>query len=387
MAVQLSWRPLGIIIPGFIIAFTGYCGHYYVLRHHLPYSKQVLFQCSLTMVWISYFLAIIMPPGAPPVNFKHAPGEWKRWCYKCEAPKPERAHHCKQCGQCVLKMDHHCPWTNNCVGHQNLPYFFRFLVWVDITTSMILYHLLVRAYGLYRDRFLPMYLIQKSDLVFTIILIPVSFFVLLTISILTVRVISNTIDGKTEIETWECERVESLIRRKIVPKPLYDESETGFPYDIDIWINLTEALGSPFLWLFPFGSPKGDGLHFQKNEQADEGAIWPPDLPIMRLPNEESLDNNDTLDHKTSSTSKRLLSKRNIPSENRLVDGIYSSNHHQNELQREFESDSDSSENEPEWRRGIKSDDDFYQFNRWANWDGEKISDFGVDIESDVPLR
>lgn len=46
----------------------------------------------------------------------------KRWCRKCWAPKPERAHHCSFCKRCVLKMDHHCPWlANNCVvGLSNL---------------------------------------------------------------------------------------------------------------------------------------------------------------------------------------------------------------------------------------------------------------------------
>lgn len=28
----------------------------------------------------------------------------KRWCRKCWAPKPERAHHCSDCDRCVLKM-------------------------------------------------------------------------------------------------------------------------------------------------------------------------------------------------------------------------------------------------------------------------------------------
>jgi palmitoyltransferase len=27
-----------------------------------------------------------------------------RWCRICWKPKPERAHHCSQCGRCVLKM-------------------------------------------------------------------------------------------------------------------------------------------------------------------------------------------------------------------------------------------------------------------------------------------
>ena len=42
-----------------------------------------------------------------------------RWCFKCQAPKPPRSHHCALCGKCVLKMDHHCPWINNCVGFYN----------------------------------------------------------------------------------------------------------------------------------------------------------------------------------------------------------------------------------------------------------------------------
>ena len=37
--------------------------------------------------------------------------------------KPTRAHFCSQCGFCVFKMDHHCPWINNCVGHRNMKYF------------------------------------------------------------------------------------------------------------------------------------------------------------------------------------------------------------------------------------------------------------------------
>jgi len=31
------------------------------------------------------------------------------------------------CIRCVMKMDHHCPWINNCVGHFNHAYFTCFL--------------------------------------------------------------------------------------------------------------------------------------------------------------------------------------------------------------------------------------------------------------------
>lgn len=32
-----------------------------------------------------------------------------RYCEKDELVKPYRAHHCRLCGTCVLKYDHHCP--------------------------------------------------------------------------------------------------------------------------------------------------------------------------------------------------------------------------------------------------------------------------------------
>ena len=31
-----------------------------------------------------------------------------KYCDTCKSFKPNRAHHCRQCGVCVLKMDHHC---------------------------------------------------------------------------------------------------------------------------------------------------------------------------------------------------------------------------------------------------------------------------------------
>uniref|UniRef100_A0A8D0GLA7 Palmitoyltransferase n=1 Tax=Sphenodon punctatus TaxID=8508 RepID=A0A8D0GLA7_SPHPU len=37
-------------------------------------------------------------------------------CNRCEAYRPPRAHHCRICHRCVRRMDHHCPWINNCVA-------------------------------------------------------------------------------------------------------------------------------------------------------------------------------------------------------------------------------------------------------------------------------
>ncbi|VDC01323.1 unnamed protein product [Peniophora sp. CBMAI 1063] len=61
-----------------------------------------------------------------------------RWCRICWAPKPERAHHCSECGRCVLKMDHHCPWIGaKCVGYRTYPSFLHLLLCVTLYASYL----------------------------------------------------------------------------------------------------------------------------------------------------------------------------------------------------------------------------------------------------------
>ncbi len=66
------------------------------------------------------------PPSPAPLH----PSQ--RWCATCQLVKPMRAHHCRKCNACVLKMDHHCPWVGGCVGARNHKVFCTFLLWTTV---------------------------------------------------------------------------------------------------------------------------------------------------------------------------------------------------------------------------------------------------------------
>uniref|UniRef100_A0A3N7FTM2 S-acyltransferase n=1 Tax=Populus trichocarpa TaxID=3694 RepID=A0A3N7FTM2_POPTR len=78
-----------------------------------------------------------VPPHQEPLNNSSQ----LRRCDKCVTYKPPRAHHCRVCRRCVLRMDHHCLWINNCVGYWNYKAFFILVLYATIASiysSMIL---------------------------------------------------------------------------------------------------------------------------------------------------------------------------------------------------------------------------------------------------------
>jgi hypothetical protein len=89
-------------------------------------------------VFFNYYLAAGVDPGSVPpdfVRFAQESGERVSFCNRCDLPRPERCHHCIMCGRCVLKMDHHCPWINACVGYHNQRYFAAFLLYLLMGTA------------------------------------------------------------------------------------------------------------------------------------------------------------------------------------------------------------------------------------------------------------
>lgn len=65
------------------------------------------------------------------------------YCAKCCIVRQPRAHHCSVCKKCILRMDHHCPWTGNCIGLKNHKYFLLFLLYATLGLAIVSFNILI----------------------------------------------------------------------------------------------------------------------------------------------------------------------------------------------------------------------------------------------------
>ncbi len=66
-----------------------------------------------------------------------ASGWWldapSKYCERCRFVQPLRARHCRECGRCVARFDHHCFWVNTCIGEWN---HLRFLAFMTVESVL-----------------------------------------------------------------------------------------------------------------------------------------------------------------------------------------------------------------------------------------------------------
>ncbi|KAI1196244.1 zf-DHHC-domain-containing protein [Nemania serpens] len=252
----------------------------------------------------------------------------RRWCRKCAAPKPPRAHHCKSCGRCVPRMDHHCPWTGNCVSLQTFPHFLRFLAYTNASLWTLGYLLWQRLAALWASRHLPAYLgPTPAQLLALVGLALTAGLTALALGILLATTVRGWLFNMTMIEGWEIERHEAVMQRRgrydgreeeeeewwrsadgdvgSAPRAMVDPVE--FPYDVGVFANMSQAMGAanPLLWLLPFADgPRvarlpstttldglvaklgagarpgsaglGVGWAYEENGLNDREGMWPP---------------------------------------------------------------------------------------------------------------
>jgi palmitoyltransferase len=104
-----------------LIVFLGYPSQWLLMRLEPgPLSKNELIASNvlLVLIFITYTKTVFVDPGRIPRDWVEAAAQGKevgvdkgtgeegvvksrKWCRKCEAAKPPRAHHCKQCKRYV----------------------------------------------------------------------------------------------------------------------------------------------------------------------------------------------------------------------------------------------------------------------------------------------
>ncbi|PZC71465.1 hypothetical protein B5X24_HaOG213361 [Helicoverpa armigera] len=83
-----------------------------------------------------YYKGVVTEPGYPPPSTLIS--DAASICRRCISPRPPRTHHCSVCDRCILAMDHHCPWLNNCVGYYNARFFFLYMVYMVMGVAFII---------------------------------------------------------------------------------------------------------------------------------------------------------------------------------------------------------------------------------------------------------
>lgn len=123
-----------VLFAEFVVMFVIIIPAPYTIGNFL---NTCVFQLLAFLALSSHAAAMLTDPGAVPLgnatpeNIEKCtthPGQVIYRCPRCVSIKPLRAHHCSVCKRCIRKMDHHCPWVNNCVGENNQKFFVLFTV-------------------------------------------------------------------------------------------------------------------------------------------------------------------------------------------------------------------------------------------------------------------
>eukprot|EP00268_Persea_americana_P017731 TRINITY_DN1858_c0_g1_i1.p1 TRINITY_DN1858_c0_g1~~TRINITY_DN1858_c0_g1_i1.p1 ORF type:complete len:283 (-),score=23.48 TRINITY_DN1858_c0_g1_i1:465-1313(-) len=223
------------------------------------------FSILALMSVVTYTIAIVRDPGhvpssyVPDVEDSDSPiheikrkGGDLRYCQKCSHYKPPRAHHCRVCRKCVLRMDHHCVWINNCVGHANYKVFFVFVLY-SVTACIHSLALLIgsTAYGIHKDQDPSGGSSNTPYIICGVLLVPLT----VALSILLGWHIYLILQNKTTIEYHEGVRAMWLAEKA--------GNVYSHPYDLGIYENLASVLGSNiFSWICPTSRHIGSGLRF-----------------------------------------------------------------------------------------------------------------------------
>lgn len=187
-------------------------------------------------------------------------------CDSCAGFKAPRAHHCRKCERCVLKMDHHCPWINNCVGHFNHGHFTAFLASAVcgcclscVSLSCSLYYGLNRSYYQYYGTGTePRITLTIWSLLAALLGLGLAIGVVIAVGLLLFFQLRSILRNRTGIEDWILEKANYRHRHADV--------KFVYPYDLGKWENAKQVIS----WSC---APKGDGITWPVVEGTDQYTI------------------------------------------------------------------------------------------------------------------
>ncbi|KAK9909415.1 hypothetical protein WJX75_001898 [Coccomyxa subellipsoidea] len=147
---------LQIILPALRVIFVGFVGlllfsvpflGFTFLLPNLYSGVPLVLHLSWSVLlaantYFNFAAAVLRPPGPvdlrmPPSNTPVGRGAFDdcMYCASCQGVKPLQAHHCSRCKTCVMDMDHHCVFLNNCVGRGNIRHFILLLVFLVVSCT------------------------------------------------------------------------------------------------------------------------------------------------------------------------------------------------------------------------------------------------------------
>jgi len=281
---QLNWTVAGCLLLFIFVYFTVITC---VIVPWLSYSVPGVLNLGLltfdTGIALGCYLACVFAdPGSVPADFVPEQEDGRavlevkkkggavRFCQKCKCYKPPRSHHCRICQRCVLRMCHHCPWINNCVGHGNYKAFLLFLIYVNAAV--------VHAFGLLVAHAVHVVSMHSEDRVHSLkatmmwatlqtVCMAVSLPLAIGLAMLLVWNAYLVYTNKTTVEHYEGVTARILASRA--------GQAWQHPYDMGLYTNLSTICGRrPHLWLFPVKvAAYGDGLGHVTMWDADVGAL------------------------------------------------------------------------------------------------------------------
>ncbi|CAH1100976.1 unnamed protein product [Psylliodes chrysocephalus] len=259
------WGPLTALgIIKIVTAMTIHCSNMWWPKHTIGGTLNFVVFISFSGLTLYNFLSSIyhgpgyLPLSWKPKNEQHC--SFLQFCEECRGYKAPRSHHCRKCGRCVLKMDHHCPWINNCVGWGNHAHFIFFLMFAtlgclqaSIILGCSLYKSIHRVHYFYKGEAVINF--GLYGMILCVLALGFAVGVVIAVGMLLYFQLKAVIKNRTGIEDWIMEK--ATLRRRGLSEQFEFPYDLGFKNNVRQVINLTcQPVGDGILsW------PVIDGCH------------------------------------------------------------------------------------------------------------------------------